>query len=82
MTGAAWDVRRIDRRAALLAGLVGLAGVAIPVAPTSGKAYDDPAGLYAALRQPGAIQVPVGDRTMRVVFADGVAGLDRSLALS
>lgn len=78
MTGAAWDVRRIDHRTALLIGLV---GVAVPVAQTLGSAYDDPADLYAALRHQDAILVPVDDRTIRVVFADGAAGLHRSLAL-
>ncbi|MFM9936072.1 MAG: hypothetical protein ACKVOL_07710, partial [Novosphingobium sp.] len=71
-----------DRRTVLLAGIAGLVGAAIPFEVTSGKGYDDPDDLYAALKQPGAIQIPVGDSAMRVAFADGGAGLSRPLVLS
>lgn len=72
----------VDRRALLLAGLGGLSAIGAGTRAVSATGYADPDVLYAALRDQPATILAVGDRRIRVVFADGAPGLHRPPVLA
>jgi len=73
---------RLDRRTALLGlGAAALGGASFAGEGTA-SSFDDPDDMYAALRAQPHQLVRVGDGTIRVVFADGAAGVARDPVLA
>src|SRR5260370_5848481 len=75
----------IIRRRNILAVLGGAAACAAAIArpqPASESGYDEPADVFRALATQPRTTLPVSDRTIDVVFADGAPGLDRARVIA
>lgn len=72
----------VSRRLFLAGGFAGFAGLAIAPDLSAGAPFNDPDSLYAALGRSRGALIPVGDRTIRVVFEAGAPKLDQARILA
>jgi hypothetical protein len=73
------------RRRSVLAALGGAAACAPVIAatpPAAESAYDEPADVFRAMANQPRLTLPVGDRTIDVIFADGAPGVDRARVIA